>query len=138
MKDTCCTGESEILIIACAGSANVGQMTNQVAVELTQEGFGSLFCLAGIGAHLSGFVQSAKDADRMLVMDGCPIGCAGKILAHAEIPLMNYFVITEMSMEKEHGGKLSRKEINRIKNAIKAAYRDGQSVKPKTILPTAV
>lgn len=137
MEDSCCAGESEILILACAGTANVGQMTNQVAMELTAEGFGRYFCLAGIGAHLSGFVTSAKDAEKMLVMDGCPIGCASKILAHADIPVENYFVMTDMGMEKEHGRKLARKDINRIKKAVKTAFTSG-NVKAQAVFPEAV
>ncbi len=137
MEDTCCAEESEILILACAGTANVGQMTNQVAMELTEEGFGRYFCLAGIGAHLSGFVMSARDAEKMLVMDGCPIGCASKILAHADIPVKNCFVMTDMGMEKKHGHKLARKEINRIKKTIKAAFQGGAHAKDADPSPMA-
>jgi uncharacterized metal-binding protein len=49
------------MILACSGGSNVGQMVNRAAFELTQEGFGKMFCLAGIGGHLSEFVQSARD-----------------------------------------------------------------------------
>lgn len=43
------------MILACSGDSNVGQRSNQAAVELTLEGFGKMFCLAKIGGHLSGF-----------------------------------------------------------------------------------
>jgi uncharacterized metal-binding protein len=46
MADTCCAEGSSRMIIWCAGAANVGQMTNQIAVELSDEGYGRLFCLA--------------------------------------------------------------------------------------------
>ncbi len=59
-KDCCATG-SNVMILACAGGSNVGQLSNRAAVELTQEEVGKMFCLAGIGGQLSGFVQSAKD-----------------------------------------------------------------------------
>ena len=61
MSETCCDGGSNVMILACSGGSNVGQLSNEAAVELTREGFGKMFCLAGIGGHLSGFVQSAKD-----------------------------------------------------------------------------
>lgn len=35
------------MILACSGGSNVGQLSNQAAIELTQEGFGKMFCLAG-------------------------------------------------------------------------------------------
>ncbi len=59
MSQDCCQPQVDTLILACSGGSNVGQLANQAAVELTQEGFGKLFCLAGVGAQLSGFVQSA-------------------------------------------------------------------------------
>ena len=70
MSADCCVPGGNIMILACSGGSNVGQLTNQVAVELTREGFGKMFCLAGIGAHLSGFVQLAKDVPRMVAIDG--------------------------------------------------------------------
>ena len=66
-NDTCCAADQQIMLLACSGGSNVGQLSNQAVVELTQEGFGKMFCLAGIGAQLSGFVQSAKDVST----DGC-------------------------------------------------------------------
>jgi uncharacterized metal-binding protein len=61
MSADCCTSDDNIMILVCSGGSNAGQLSNQVAVELTQEGFGKMCCLAGIGGRLSGFVQSAKD-----------------------------------------------------------------------------
>ncbi len=76
MADNCCAGGAEVMILACSGGSNVGQLSNQAAVELTGEGFGKMFCLAGIGGKLSGFVQSARDVPQMVVIDGCQVGCA--------------------------------------------------------------
>jgi len=52
-----------------------------------------MFCLAGIGGQLSGFVQSAKDVPQMVAIDGCPVGCAKAILEQANVPLKNYIVV---------------------------------------------
>ena len=42
-------------------------------------------CLAGVGADISGFIASAKGADRLLVVDGCNLECARKTLAEKGI-----------------------------------------------------
>jgi uncharacterized metal-binding protein len=111
------------MILACAGGSNVGQLSNQAAVELTQEGFGKLFCLAGVGAHLSGFVQSARDIGELVVIDGCEIGCSKVILEHAEIPLKNYVVISELGIEKNKNLQLDPTEVDRVKQAVKTVCR---------------
>ncbi len=47
----------KVMILACSGASNVGQLSNQAAVELTREGFGKRSCLAGIGGELMGFIH---------------------------------------------------------------------------------
>ncbi|MGQ9922037.1 MAG: putative zinc-binding protein [Desulfobacca sp.] len=119
MADECCAPSVPRMFLACAGGSNVGQLSNQVAVELTQEGFGKLYCLAGVGAHLSGFVQSAKDIEDMVVIDGCDLGCAKAILEHAEIPIRQYLRITELGIEKNKNLKLQPEDIAKVKAAVK-------------------
>lgn len=119
MTETCCGSGNEVMILACSGGSNVGQLSNQAAVELTQEGFGKMFCLAGIGGQLSGFVQSAKDVPAMVVIDGCRIGCARAILKQADVPLSRYLVLTDEGIEKNKNLDLDRAEIERVKEAVK-------------------
>jgi uncharacterized metal-binding protein len=117
MAENCCTTAVPTMILACAGGSNVGQLSNQAAVELTQEGFGKLFCLAGIGADLSGFVQSARDIAQLVVLDGCEIGCAKGILERARVPLRGYLVITDLGIQKNKNLNLIRDEVEQVKRA---------------------
>jgi len=126
MADNCCAEGSNRMIIWCAGAANVGQMTNQIAVELSQEGYGRLLCLAGVAAHRSGFVRSVIDAEDMVVLDGCPVGCAKRIIEHVEAEPKNHFVMTEFGIEKAMGTNLDRKALDRIKESIKKAMQGGR------------
>lgn len=120
MAEECCASGGNIMILACSGGSNVGQLSNQAAVELTQEGFGKIFCLAGIGGHLRGFIQSAKDVPEMVAIDGCELGCAKAVLDHAEIPLRNYLVITdELGIEKNKNFVLQSDDIEKVKTAVK-------------------
>jgi uncharacterized metal-binding protein len=119
MSEDCCASTAPTMILACAGGSNVGQLSNQAAVELTQEGFGKLFCLAGIGAHLSGFVQSARDIPHLVVIDGCEVACAKGILEQAEVPLRGYLVLTEMGIQKNKNLNLNREEVERVKQAVR-------------------
>lgn len=121
MAKECCTPGGNIMILACSGGSNVGQLSNQAAIELTQEGFGKMFCLAGIGGHLGGFVQSAKDVPAMVAIDGCEVGCAKAILDHAEIPTKNYLLLTDLGIEKNKDFNLKTEDIQKVKSAIRSA-----------------
>lgn len=96
----CCGNAGEVMILACSGGSNVGQITNQAAVELSREGHGKMFCLAGIGAQLQGFVKSAQDTSRIAVLDGC----ARKIMESAQVSGWEYLVLTDMGIEKVRTG----------------------------------
>lgn len=119
MSSECCSGGSQAMILACSGGSNVGQISNRVAVELTQEGVGKMFCLAGIGGNISGFVQSAKDVERLVVMDGCSVGCASAILGNAGIEAPHYLVLTDLGIEKNKNFDLDNSQIDKVKSAVK-------------------
>lgn len=126
MAEECCVPGGSVMILACSGGSNVGQLSNQAAIELTQEGFGKMFCLAGIGGRLSGFVQSAKDVPEMVVIDGCSVGCAKASLQNAEVPLQRYLVLTDLDIEKNKNFSLKREEIDLVKQNIRALFTDRQ------------
>ena len=128
MAQDCCQPTINTMILACSGGSNVGQLSNQAAIELTQEGFGKISCLAGVGAHLSGFVQSARDIDNLVVIDGCEVGCAKGVLEQAEVPLRGYMVITALGIDKNKDMNLKREEIDLVKEAVRRLQ--GDAVEP--------
>ncbi|WP_028325226.1 putative zinc-binding protein [Desulfatirhabdium butyrativorans] len=119
MADCCASAGSNIMMLACSGGSNVGQLSNRAAVELTQEGFGKMFCLAGIGGGISGFVQSAKDAPVVVAIDGCPIGCAKKILANNGIENAKCLLLTELGIEKDKNLDPIPAELEKVKQAVR-------------------
>jgi uncharacterized metal-binding protein len=100
-SDGCCTQSVKTLVLACSGGSNVGQIANRTMVELDTQGIGSAYCLAGVGADLSGFVESARAADT-IVIDGCPVGCGKKAFERHGLEPTRYFVVTEVGIEKKH------------------------------------
>lgn len=70
-KGTCRSNATTTLTAACSGSSNVGRIANGVMAEMDKSGEAKSFCLAGAGAGLSGFVESARAA-RVILVDGSP------------------------------------------------------------------
>jgi len=127
MAQDCCTPGGNIMILACSGGSNVGQLSNQAAVELTQEGFGKMFCLAGIGGGLSGFVQSARGVPVMVVIDGCSVACAKAAFEKADVPLRGYLVVTDLGIEKNKDFNLKPEDLVRVKQAAREAAKSQTS-----------
>jgi uncharacterized metal-binding protein len=94
----CCSGGIR-LIYPCSGAADVGEIADRVARKLRDQGFARMTCLAGIGADLSGFVESARGADLNITIDGCGTMCAKKALERVGVTPASY-VLTEFGIEK--------------------------------------
>jgi uncharacterized metal-binding protein len=110
----CGCGEEDVtLVFPCSGASNVGQLTNELALRMTREGMGRMSCLAGVGAHLDGFVVAAKDCGKLVVLDGCPVGCAGKIFEHVGIKPHVQLVLTEHGFQKRHGVPPQSSDVDR-------------------------
>ncbi len=116
---TCeCTAE-EITFLPCSGGSNCGQITNQVAIKLDEEGVGHIYCLAGIAAHIDGMVESAKGAKRLVALDGCQVACAKKTIEHAGLRVTDWICVTEEGIEKNHQFKLAPGDLDLIVQKIK-------------------
>jgi uncharacterized metal-binding protein len=116
MEEKCLCESSEILIFSCAGSSNVGQIANQAAIKLAQGGVGRYFCLAGIGGHVSGMIESTKAGKMLIAIDGCAVACAKKTLEHAGFLIDEYVQTTDLGVEKNHDFNLAQLDVERVAN----------------------
>ncbi len=114
----CGCGSSEckktVLLYACSGGANVAEVADKVARELMFAGAGTMFCLAGLGAGIEGMVQTARDADVNLVIDGCPVDCAKKIFEKAGLTNYRYIKVTDLGIEKVKGVRCTREQVDTV------------------------
>jgi uncharacterized metal-binding protein len=114
MAASCCYGGTPAaLAFACSGCSNVGQLSNDVAVKLTREGYGKMSCLAGVGAHIRGFVVSAKDAQRLVAIDGCDLHGTLKVLQHAEASPYLRLTLTDRGFVNKHCASVTEDELER-------------------------
>jgi len=99
MAGCCCGSDGVKLIYACSGAANTGYLADSVARKLMADGKGKMTCLAAIGADMSGFIESAKCAQKNIIIDGCSVSCGRKILEKNGLPYEQY-IVTEFGVEK--------------------------------------
>jgi uncharacterized metal-binding protein len=119
MSDECqCKAENTVLL-PCSGGSNCGQIANQVAVSLDIQGLGRIYCLAGIGAHIPGMIESAKGAGRVVAIDGCQVACARKTIEHASLKVSDWICVTEEGITKNHNLMLEQEDIEMITQRVK-------------------
>ncbi|MCK5147040.1 putative zinc-binding protein [bacterium] len=99
--DVCDTGKGDItLIFACSGAADVGHVSDLAARKLMDEGYGNMFCLAGLGGKVEPIIKKTASADRILVIDGCPLDCAKETVEQAGFDNFHHYQVTALGLDK--------------------------------------
>ena len=114
MAEECICKAEDIILLPCSGGSNCGQIANQAAVSLDTLGVGRIYCLAGIGAHIDGMVESVKVAKRIVALDGCQVACAKKTIEHAGLTVTDWICATEECISKNHNLLLDQEEIELV------------------------
>ncbi len=119
-KCSCSCSSSKQMVYACSGASDVGELTDKIARRMAKANntpggcISGMGCLAGIGADLSGMVESAKLANQIIAIDGCSVSCAKKLLEAKGIKTKS-FNLKDLGFEK---GKTPCNDYN-IEKAIK-------------------
>jgi len=118
-KTTCSCGQNEPkrIIFPCAGQANVGQLTNLAALQLTEEGYGNIACAALLSIGAENLVANAKNADEVVVLDGCPMRCAQKIAESQGVTVGQHLIMTELGIAKGPSKSYTNGDVETIVSA---------------------
>ena len=98
-KENICSA-APTLIFACSGAADVGAVADRAARKLTMDGAGKMYCLAGIGGHVSGILKTTEEAEKILAIDGCPLDCTKLSLEEAGFAKFEHLKVTDLGLEK--------------------------------------
>ena len=96
----CACGRAPKFVFSCSGAADVGEVADQAARQLSREGRVKMFCLAGIGGRVSGIVKSAEAASQIVAVDGCPLNCARKTLEEAGFSDFDHVQLNDLGLSK--------------------------------------
>ena len=132
-KPTCSCGANEPkrIIFPCAGQANVGQLTNLAALQLTEEGYGSIACVALLAIGTESLIANAMNADEVVVLDGCPMQCGKKIAGAQGVAAGQHLVITELGITKGPSKSYTEEDLEKIV----AACWKGEGRKTDSAMP---
>jgi uncharacterized metal-binding protein len=115
-KPTCSCGANEPkrIIFPCAGQANVGQLTNLAAIQLTEEGYGTIACVALLAIGTESLIANAMNADEVVILDGCPMLCAKKIAGSQGVAAGQHLVLTELGITKGPSKSYTDEDVEKI------------------------
>ncbi len=96
----CSCSSAPKLVFPCSGASDVGGLSDQAARQMTKDGSGKMYCLAGIGGRVDAILANTRGAARLLVIDGCSQECARKTLEAAGFTRFEHLKLEEMGFKK--------------------------------------
>lgn len=121
-----CHKEAENLdiIFTCSGAASVGKIGHEVGVLLTNAGQNArLCCTTALAAGSEMHLDIGRRAKRVIVIDGCPMKCATRVMEKAGIKVDYSFTVTDFGMAKQPTLDISDEDV--LKIALEIAKRTG-------------
>ena len=91
---------SRPIVYACSGCSDAGELADRVARQLNQIGVAEMSCLAGIGGRVRSLMTKGQKAQRILVIDGCPLNCARHTLELAGLKHYEHLALNDIGLRK--------------------------------------
>jgi uncharacterized metal-binding protein len=89
-----------VLVYACSGASNLGQLANEIAVRLDRLGLVELACLTELGADGDDGGSPASSKRPVLAISGCVSGCCAAMLERNGIEATRSVVLAERGVAK--------------------------------------
>jgi len=103
------------IILACDGASTVGQIGHEVAVKLTKNGEGArMCCITAIGAGSKTHIDIAKNAKRLIAINGCALECTSKLLRSLNIEPDYEITIAKEGVDKLPSLDFDEEDVERI------------------------
>lgn len=96
----CSCSSAPKFVFPCSGASDVGGLSDQAARQMTKDGTGKMYCLAGIGGRVEAIMANTRAAGRIVVIDGCEQECARKTMELAGFKGFQHLKLAEMGFKK--------------------------------------
>jgi uncharacterized metal-binding protein len=88
---------AKVLVYACSGASNLGQLANEIAVRLDRLGLAELVCVTEVGAGNGGIQSPGKP---VIAISGCTTACCTAMLKRHGIEASRTIVLAERGVAK--------------------------------------
>jgi uncharacterized metal-binding protein len=106
-----------IVLVTCSGISNTGKLTTQAALALMQQWPGR-YQWTHVKKSAASLEDEVRDADRVVVIDGCHDCCATKKLAGTTVFPHGHIVATDLGVEKNGMAEVQDDEIEKLVRAV--------------------
>jgi len=97
MEQTKPEAAAKVIVYACSGASNLGQLANEIALRLDRLGLAELACATEVGAQDGGGQLSGKP---VLAISGCTSGCCSVMLKQHGVDVSRSVILAERGIAK--------------------------------------
>jgi uncharacterized metal-binding protein len=106
-------------LVTCSGVSNTGKLTTQAALALMQMRPGR-YQWTHVKKSAAALEDEVRDAEQVIVIDGCHDCCATKKLAATAFCPHHRIIATDLGIEKNGMADVQYQEIERVVAAVHA------------------
>lgn len=99
-EDPSKAGNKGVVVYACSGCSDAGELADRTARALSQTGLAEMSCLAGIGGRVRPLLRTAEEAAHIVAIDGCPLNCARHTLEQAGFNTVHHLELQNLGFRK--------------------------------------
>jgi uncharacterized metal-binding protein len=117
------------LFVCFGGMSNVGTLTGLAGLEAVRQagpGRAAIFCLGGLPTGAPTVLDKTRRVQRIVVVDGCPLNCARKIVEAAGFtPHAAITLVDDCGIKKGPPSQYTADDLALVTAHILAAIQDG-------------
>jgi uncharacterized metal-binding protein len=117
------------LFVCFGGMSNVGTLTGLAALEAVKQAGpdkAAIFCLGGLPTGAPTVLDKTQRVKRIVVVDGCPLNCARKIVEAAGFtPHTAITLVDDCGIKKGSPSQYTADDLALVAARILAAIQDG-------------
>jgi uncharacterized metal-binding protein len=88
------------IVYSCSGCSNVARIAHDIALNLDSDGIAEMSCVSGVIGNVAPIKAIATSGRSIIAIDGCELACTKTCLMKADVDITQYFVITDLGIEK--------------------------------------
>lgn len=125
MTNPCSCSKTAILVFACSGAADVGEISDRAARRVSRTTPAKMHCLAGVGGRVPPILQTVHAAGEILAIDGCPLDCVAETLRNAGFCDFTHVRVTDEGLEKGKTDPEDENNVMKVVNRVTALVGEG-------------
>ena len=102
------------VVYSCSGCSSAAQMANYLALQLDRAKIAEMSCIAGLGGDVKKMIKTAKQATKIIAIDGCPLSCARATLKRHGLEPASYYQLGDMGVKKLQHADFDKAKADQI------------------------